>query len=632
MSYRTLRLLSVLAMGVLLGACGGGGSNGSIAEPTPEPSSQPASTGLFLDSAVGNIGYRTASYTGVTNAKGEYQYAPGETVVFFVGGVELPAVAAGPVLTPLSFAEQENTVDEVVVNISRLLQTLDVDGNPDNGITITEEAKMAATTAIDFSVPVSEFAVNSNVLGLVANAGQNSVVNELVSVSEAILHLEDTLGSVQAANNMIGLWQLTERPSNAVGASDGAFLILLADSSYYFIEANEINDGDDWEFGTHSFDGILSLDASLDANTAIGPAGAELEITLAEDANSFSVAGDENEIGNYVFTRKDVASDGIVGLFTYLPELENKILFAFTADGTYIAVQPYEVDGDTGFEFGSYTYAGGQLSVTIIKDIGGSLLADESSSETLAVEVSESAISLDFGDLVAELTRLDASSVGEGETGDIIQPADGEIAGVWKLSERPAISIGGSDAAFIVMLSNGDYYFIEVNEIHDGDDWEYGTYTYANNELSFTAELDLNAPIGVNGADLAISFVGNDTFTFESDGEGGEEGYYSFERVALNSGGIAGTWSLGDGSEVLFVFADDGTYFAIQPYEEDDDVGFEYGSYTENSGQVEVNILKDLGGSLLGDGNDSASFTGAVSSDVLTLNFGDESVSFNRAP
>jgi hypothetical protein len=50
------------------------------------------------------------------------------------------------------------------------LQTLDVDGDPDNGITITEAAKIAATQ-VDFKLSVAEFESSQIVINLVANSG-----------------------------------------------------------------------------------------------------------------------------------------------------------------------------------------------------------------------------------------------------------------------------------------------------------------------------------------------------------------------------------------------------------------------------------------------------------------------------
>ena len=59
----------ILSSVVLLANCGGGGSD--------SPSTL---TGVFIDSPVINIGYRTATQNGDTNSRGEFKYLAGETV------------------------------------------------------------------------------------------------------------------------------------------------------------------------------------------------------------------------------------------------------------------------------------------------------------------------------------------------------------------------------------------------------------------------------------------------------------------------------------------------------------------------------------------------------------------------
>ena len=76
----------------------------------------------------------------------------------------------------------------MVVNIIRLLQSLDKDGNPDNGITITDTAKNNAV-ALDFDLSVAAFQTLSEVSSLLSNGGQDVSRSELVSVIEATLHL-----------------------------------------------------------------------------------------------------------------------------------------------------------------------------------------------------------------------------------------------------------------------------------------------------------------------------------------------------------------------------------------------------------------------------------------------------------
>jgi len=78
------------------------------------------------------------------------------------------------------------------------------------------------------------------------------------------------------------------------------------------------------------------------------------------------------------------------------------------------------------------------------------------------------------------------------------------------------------------------------------------------------------------------------------------------------------------------VFAADGTYMAVQPYEEDDDTGFEWGTYSVSEGIVTVAIQKDIGASLLADESNTATFEASVDGNVMTVNIDDETVFLQR--
>ncbi len=150
------KILALSALALLLSACGGGGSSDSNNVNADPPTSTPPptpSTGVFIDSPVTGLYYETPTYSGTTNTLGEYNYLPGETVTFSVGGIILGSSAAGPVVTPLTLVNGATVAtDPVVTNMVRLLLTLDDDGNPDNGITISAATAAAATgQTVDFN-------------------------------------------------------------------------------------------------------------------------------------------------------------------------------------------------------------------------------------------------------------------------------------------------------------------------------------------------------------------------------------------------------------------------------------------------------------------------------------------------
>lgn len=188
---KTLKIALFLCTFALISACSSDSDSDS-----DSGDALSVNTGMIIDSAVANIGYRTETLDGVTNALGEYEYATGETVTFFIGDLVFPSVTATGLVTPLVLAGATDTSAPMVINISRLLQTLDADGDPStNGITITEAAKGAATL-LDFSLSVIDFAALPAVTALITNAGQEPTVTELVSEATALAHLEESLAAL----------------------------------------------------------------------------------------------------------------------------------------------------------------------------------------------------------------------------------------------------------------------------------------------------------------------------------------------------------------------------------------------------------------------------------------------------
>jgi hypothetical protein len=172
-----------------LTACGGsGGGDGTTATAT-----ETVSTGVFIDSAVEGLQYETATQSGTTNSLGEYDYLAGETVTFSIGGIVLGSTIAGPVVTPLSLvSDATSATNPVVTNIVRLLLSLDSDGDPDNGITISSEVTTAANDlAVDFSE--ADLSADDGITNLLNNLPTLTLVSESVAQN----HFNQTL-AVQA--------------------------------------------------------------------------------------------------------------------------------------------------------------------------------------------------------------------------------------------------------------------------------------------------------------------------------------------------------------------------------------------------------------------------------------------------
>jgi len=126
--------LSVLVTACLLTACGN-----SDAPKTKQ--------GVFVDAPVEGLSYVTTSgLTGTTNAAGVFNYVDGDSVTFSLGSVKFPSVVAGDLVSPLELTGASSANHPGALAIARLLQSVDSDGNPDNGITVNR-AKLASTIA-----------------------------------------------------------------------------------------------------------------------------------------------------------------------------------------------------------------------------------------------------------------------------------------------------------------------------------------------------------------------------------------------------------------------------------------------------------------------------------------------------
>jgi len=164
-------------------------ANGSEENQNPavEGQTQEPLIGVFIDSAVEGLSYSTPTQAGTTNAEGEFSYLAGEVVTFQIGATVLGSAMGAEQLTPVDIASDANST----VNVARLLQSLDGDGNPDNGIVITDVA-MSSTILLDFSLEPDTFSTNVDVINLVANSGSTST--SLIGTTEAIDHLESQIG------------------------------------------------------------------------------------------------------------------------------------------------------------------------------------------------------------------------------------------------------------------------------------------------------------------------------------------------------------------------------------------------------------------------------------------------------
>lgn len=187
---KLLRALVVLSMILALVACGDDGVD--------------TVTGVFVDSTVEGLGYECGSSTTrkFTNAAGEFTCDAGDEVRFYLGEILLGSVEVTrdtEVVTPVmltgadlndltSFVYGDGELSEEASSslaMSAILQALDSDGDPDNGITLDEDILASLDEAGDWDY--SDESAQPVVDDILALLDDEEI--EVPDVEEALEHL-----------------------------------------------------------------------------------------------------------------------------------------------------------------------------------------------------------------------------------------------------------------------------------------------------------------------------------------------------------------------------------------------------------------------------------------------------------
>ena len=182
----------VLSLAVAsLAACGGGGGGNTGSEPNSGNVSTPeVKTGQFLDSAVEGLRYETPTQHGFTNQFGSFSYIPGESIKFYLGSTFLGEVLAQTELTPLDLMGAGDDPDKLQ-NLLRVLQTLDADNDPSNGITINPTGQDYLNQfVLPLNQPAFLFEANQVVQDMISAATNGSDLKDAVA---SFLHFRETM-------------------------------------------------------------------------------------------------------------------------------------------------------------------------------------------------------------------------------------------------------------------------------------------------------------------------------------------------------------------------------------------------------------------------------------------------------
>ncbi len=344
------KTLICLTLAGLLTACGGS-DNDSSSSQNPPPNST-TQIGVLTDGPVIGVKYLRNTSTGesiegTTNEKGEFEYAEGDTVRFFIGDVQLgEAVKAKARITPLDLAESENERTNLMV----FLQSLDSEGDHTDGIQISQEAQTALTTVnLNFDQSTTDFITE--------------VVTKTAITQDQLVTPEEATSNFQATfyKDIAGTWEIGRTNTSAV------LLHILPDGRYAIGEADMV-DGDGTpgiEIGQLNWNALtttLSPVISIDTNGDYGLSHPDDDGLFRLSYNGTDLVLTEAGFGSVHILTKVKQSTGLVGTWQF----NQTHLFAFFDTGFYFLLDTEGDDdcAEPGIEYGKYSMTANTLTVT----------------------------------------------------------------------------------------------------------------------------------------------------------------------------------------------------------------------------------------------------------------------------
>lgn len=370
---RGLLILTTIAA---LGACSSGGSSSGGGS----SNNKSTAMGTFVDAPVEGLEYVSGGQSGLTDENGQFTYEVGGSVTFRIGDILIGTASGGLVITPLDLAGAgAQPTDPEVVNILRVLQTLDDDHNPANGIKITEAVRDLADAAMDFSLDPDDFASDSTVQDLIdtLTAATSEGAQELVNVEAALQHFLDTTSLFEFAGSYSGTFAGGDSGdwSFEIGA-DGSLVINSGDT---FVTLSLDGEG---EFSGTTADGCVytgSIDSSGNVSGTWTCEALQLSGTFSGSGDGIEIPTTSNFAGDWSLVYTETGnncgdpSEGSVPFTATVTQ--NGVLATVSVEGSESTAV---VSGDTLTWFDAYQDGDGVTSETITLTRSGTSLSGTS--------------------------------------------------------------------------------------------------------------------------------------------------------------------------------------------------------------------------------------------------------------
>lgn len=371
------RLSCLLVGSLLFAGCGGSSGGGGNPQGGPSDQGDDGNFAYVLDSAVADLVYSGNGVEGATDRDGSFQFRPGEPVSFSFAGMNVGTVTvneAGTIVTPAELQgvdRDDFASDTATVNLLRLLQTMDLDGDPTNGILLPDEGTLAdsglenALADIQLGDPNFDSQIAASLADFSMNLG---IRDELVSAEQASEHFELALASIAGSGLLISLEDSSQWHWDAYGGQYGEWgsrIVFNDDGTGELIEYGDCAGSDDraW-IGTYErARAVCSEDRSSDIRWTVD--GNTIEMDTGSFTDSCRVlTGNKSRFtascrifvgdGQYATETQYFVRAGVEGFY---PELlvGDHIEFGETGSNTGDDVTVFEIkaDGTGTYKVGS---------------------------------------------------------------------------------------------------------------------------------------------------------------------------------------------------------------------------------------------------------------------------------------
>ena len=195
-----LNLVLVGVLSLCISGCGSSTTANTTKEQTGTNSGSDitqnnnTTTGNFRDANVIGVEYTSGSHSGLTGTNGSYICENDNNITFSIGGISLGTMACKTLATPIDLMQNSDINNTGVINMVRLLSSLDDDGNATNGMNITPKVRTLAKKWAKVDFNSTSFDSSSEVSTILNDLKNNRIgKSKLPTIKIAQDHFRKTL-------------------------------------------------------------------------------------------------------------------------------------------------------------------------------------------------------------------------------------------------------------------------------------------------------------------------------------------------------------------------------------------------------------------------------------------------------